>query len=198
MLFLTLLILIRSLPVVVASLATIGVASVCALGLLPLFGWQQSELTNGAATLILVIGADCVHFAAHYLETQAQATDTATALESTAKWVLAPCLLTTATTVGAFASFATGEVIALTQFGVTAAIGITLAFLLTFSLFPALLAVLPARSRSQPSLGSLAGSALTSYEPWNAAKATGTSPLYGARAPRHRRYSKAPSRDEHL
>ncbi len=150
MLFLTLLILIRSLPAVVASLATIGVASAWTLGLLPLLGWQQSELTNGAATLILVIGcADCVHFAAHYLETKPQFTNAATALESTSRWVLAPCFLTTATTVGAFASFATGEVIALTQFGVMAAIGITLAFLLTFSFFAALLAVVPMRPRSR-------------------------------------------------
>jgi predicted RND superfamily exporter protein len=149
MLFLTLMLLIRSLPIVVASLATIGVASVCTIGALPLFGWQQSELTNGAATLILVIGcADCVHFGAHYLEIRPRFADAASALESTARWVLGPCFLTTATTVGAFASFATGEVIALTQFGVMAGIGISLAFLLTFTFFPALLLLLPGGSRS--------------------------------------------------
>jgi predicted RND superfamily exporter protein len=148
MLFVGLLVLLRSLTAVLASLVTIGVASAWTMGLLPLLGWQQSELTNGAATLILVIGcADCVHFVAHYLEVRAQFEDRATALEATSRWVLAPCFLTTATTVGSFASFATGEVLALTQFGVMAAIGITAAFLLTFSLFPALLSILPARTR---------------------------------------------------
>jgi hypothetical protein len=150
MLFLALLILIRSLTAVLASLATIGVASAWTIGLLPLLGWQQSELTNGAATLILVIGcADCVHFAAHYLETRPQFSDNATALEATGRWVLAPCFLTTATTVGSFAAFASGEVLALRQFGVMAAIGIALAFVLTFSLFPALLVLVPARPRRQ-------------------------------------------------
>jgi predicted RND superfamily exporter protein len=148
MLFLGLLVLIRSLSAVLASLATIGVASAWTIGLLPLLGWQQSELTNGAGTLILVIGcADCVHFAAHYLETRPQFGGDATALEATGRWVLAPCFLTTATTVGSFASFASGEVLALTQFGVMAAIGIALAFLLTFSLFPALLVLAPSRRR---------------------------------------------------
>jgi predicted RND superfamily exporter protein len=150
MLFLTLMFLIRSLPVVLASLATIGVASAWTIGLLPLLGWRQSELTNGAATLILVIGcADCVHFAAHYLEIQPRFSDARAALISTARWVLAPCFLTTATTVGAFISFGTGEVLALKQFGVMAAIGITVAFLLTFSFFPALIAAFPATPRKQ-------------------------------------------------
>src|SRR5262245_20572318 len=149
MLFFTLLLLLRSLPAVVASLASIGVASAWTTGMLPLFGWQQSELTNGAATLILVIGcADCVHFAAHFLETRSQWSNTADALEATSRWVLAPCFLTSATTVGAFATFATGDVLALTQFGVMAAIGISLAFVLTFTVFPALMALLPARPRS--------------------------------------------------
>jgi predicted RND superfamily exporter protein len=149
MLFLTLMALVRSLSVVVASLVVIGVASAWTIGMLPLLGWQQNELTNGAATLILVIGcADCIHFAAHYLEVQRRFPSRAAALEATAGWVLAPCLLTTVTTVGAFASFTSGEVLALTQFGVMAAIGISFAFLLTFSLFPALLALLPTRGRA--------------------------------------------------
>ena len=150
MLFLTLLFLIRSLPAVLATLVTIGVASAWTIGLLPLLGWQQSELTNGAATLILVIGcADCIHFAAHYLETRPQFADASSALLAAGRWVLAPCFITSATTVGSFIAFASGEVIALTQFGVMAAIGIAFAFILTFTLFPALLAVLPTRPRSQ-------------------------------------------------
>lgn len=148
MLFLALFFLIRSLAAVLASLATIGVASAWTIGLLPLLGWQQSELTNGAATLILVIGcADCVHFVARYLEVRSSYGESVGALEDTARWVVAPCFLTTVTTIGAFASFASGEVLAVTQFGVMAAIGIAIAFLLTFTLFPALLVLLPPRPR---------------------------------------------------
>jgi len=148
MLFLALFFLIRSLAAVVATLATIGVASAWTVGLLPIIGWQQSHLTSGAATLILVLGcADCVHFVTYYLENRSRFTTSLQALEATSQWVLAPCLLTTATTVGAFASLASGEVLALIQFGAVAGIGISLAFLLTFSLLPALLVLFSLRSR---------------------------------------------------
>jgi uncharacterized protein len=148
MLFLALLFLIRSLPAVVASLATIGVASAWTIGLLPVLGWQQSHLTSGAATLILVLGcANCVHFITHYLEVRPQFRENIEALDATTRWVVAPCFLTTATTVGAFASLASGQVLALVQFGVVAAIGVSLAFFLTFSLFPALLILFPLRPR---------------------------------------------------
>jgi len=148
MLFLTLLFLIRSLSAVLASLATIGVAAACTIGMLPLLGWQLNELTTGASTLILVIGcADCIHFVAHYLETRAQFDDDPAALSATSRWVLAPCFLTTATSAGSFASFATGGVLALTQFGVMSAIGVSLAFILTFTLLPALMVLVPAKPR---------------------------------------------------
>jgi predicted RND superfamily exporter protein len=148
MLFLALLVLLRSLRAVIASLITIGISSVWMIGLLPLLGWQQSHLTSGAATLILVLGcADCVHFVAHYLEVRPRFKGDLQALEATSRWVLAPCFLTTATTAAAFASFATSEVLALRQFGVMAGIGVSIAFALTFSLFPALLTLLPPRPR---------------------------------------------------
>jgi hypothetical protein len=148
MLFLTLLLLLRSLPAVVISLTAIGVASAWTIGMLPLLGWQRSELTSGAATLILVIGcADCVHFVARYLETRSTFEDERRALVSTSRWVLAPCFLTTATTAASFASFASGGVHSLTQFGLLAGIGVSLAFLLTFTLLPAMLALIPPKPR---------------------------------------------------
>jgi hypothetical protein len=150
MLFLTLMFLLRSLPAVLASLVTIGVASAWTIGSLPLLGWQLSELTNGAATLILVIGcADCVHLVSHFLETRPRFDSDAEALASASQWVLAPCFLTTATSAGAFASFASGGVHSLTQFGLLAAMGVVIAFFLTFSLLPAALVLLPPRPRTQ-------------------------------------------------
>jgi len=149
MLFLTLMFLLRSLPAVLASLATIGVASAWTIGALPLLGWELSELTNGAATLILVIGcADCVHLVSHFLETRPSFGSDAEALESASRWVLAPCFLTTATSAGAFASFASGGVHSLTQFGLLAAMGVVIAFFLTFSLLPAVLVIFPPRPRT--------------------------------------------------
>lgn len=148
MLFVALFFLIRSLPVVLATLVTIGVASAWTMGFLPVIGWKQSELTSGAATLILVIGcADCIHFAARFLRIREKFESPSVGLEAAAHWVLAPCLVSTITTAAAFGSFATGGVIALTQFGVLSAVGIILVFLLTFSLFPALLLLFRAKAR---------------------------------------------------
>jgi hypothetical protein len=147
MLFIALLVLLRSLPAVIATLAVIGVSAAWTIGLLPIIGWQQSELTNGAATLILVVGcADCVHFVTHYLEKRSHHANAVGVLRETAGWVLAPCFLTTATTVAAFVSFASSGVLALTQFGLLAAIGVSFAFALTFTFFPAALVLL----RTQP------------------------------------------------
>ncbi len=149
MLFLTLLLLLRSLPAVLASLATIGVATALTLASLPLLGWQRSQLTEGAATVILVIGcAGCVHFVAHYLEERARFADEREALIATARSILAPCLLTSATTVASFVALASAGLFSLTRFGVVAAVGVSLAFVLTFSLLPALLVLLPVRPRS--------------------------------------------------
>jgi hypothetical protein len=148
MLFLTLLLLLRSLPAVLASLATIGVASICSLGALPLLGWPLSELTSGAAAAILVIGcADCIHFAAQHLETRARLGSDGASLVEAARHVAAPCFLTTATSAAAFASFGFEGIRSLLQFGVTAGIGVSLAFLLTFTLLPALLVLWPGRTR---------------------------------------------------
>jgi predicted RND superfamily exporter protein len=150
MLFLTLLLLLRSLPAVVASLATIGADAALTLAALPLLGWPRSELTEGAATVILVIGcASCVHFSAHYLKCRADSADVITALVAACRRIQAPCFLTCATSVASFVSLASGGLHSLTRFGVLAAVGVSLAFVLTFTLLPALLALLPVRPRSQ-------------------------------------------------
>ena len=149
MLFATLLLLLRSLPAVLATLVTINVNAALTLASLPLLGWQRSQLTEGAATVILVIGcAGCVHFAAHYLEERARFQNDAVALVATTRSILAPCFLTSATTLASFVALASGGLFSLTRFGVVAAIGVSLAFLLTFSLLPALLVLLRVRPRN--------------------------------------------------
>jgi predicted RND superfamily exporter protein len=150
MLFIALLLLLRSVPGVLASLATIGAASLLSLGLLPVFGWRLSELTNGAATAILVIGcADCVHFVANHLETRLHFVDLRDSLVASSRDVSAPCFLTTATSAGSFACFGAGGAHSLVQFGVMAAIGICVAFIFTFTLLPALLRLFPGKLRNR-------------------------------------------------
>jgi hypothetical protein len=150
LLFFTLLFLIRSIWAVSAILLAIGGAVICTLGVIPVFGWHQSELTSAAAAVILVIGcADSVHFVAQFLGSRSGFANDHTALAAASREVQAPCALTTATTAGSFLSFTAGGVHSLVQFGVLAAIGVSLAFLLTFSLLPALLALLPPNVRSE-------------------------------------------------
>jgi predicted RND superfamily exporter protein len=146
MLFLTLLLLLRSFPAVVASLLTVAATSALTMATLPILGWPRSELTNGAATVILVIScADCVHFVSRYLRTRSRFEDNTSALVATGRWITAPCLMTTATTAGAFAAMASGGVLSMVRFGTVAAVGVFVASFLTFSLLPALLSMLPVR-----------------------------------------------------
>ncbi len=149
LLFLTLLALLRSWHAVAASLASVGVAALFTVAALPLLGWPLSDLGSSAATLVLVIGsADCIHFVSRYLELLPGAASREAALGEAARAVSAPCIMTTATTALAFLCFGLGGVEALTRFGALAALGVTLALGLTFSLLPALLALSPKTLRS--------------------------------------------------
>jgi predicted RND superfamily exporter protein len=87
------------LPAVVASLLTVGATAALTRAVLPILGWPPSEITSGAATVILVISCtDFVHLVVRCLEMRGRFADPATALVATGRWTTAPRLMTTATT----------------------------------------------------------------------------------------------------
>jgi len=138
----------RSWLPVVATLLTLGVTLLWTLGLMGWLGWAQNAITQTLAPLIMVIGvADAVHLITAVV---GRSEWNAKGIEEAAGNVASPCLMTSVTTAVALASFGVSGVESLARFGVVAASGVLIALLLSFSLLPALLLLLPDMQKGKP------------------------------------------------
>ncbi len=146
----------RTLAVVAASLATVGVAVLWTLGTLAWLGWPQNSLTQTLAPLVLVIGVcDGIHLISGYVRHLARPRATShperrAALERALRDVATPCLMTSVTTAAGFISFATADLESFARYGIVAAVGVMAALVLSFSLLPLLLLHLSAESIHVP------------------------------------------------
>jgi predicted RND superfamily exporter protein len=141
---LTIFLLTRTWQAILVVMATIGCATAWMMGCQALFDWVQGPFTMAAPTVVMVVGtADAIHFLGRYAAERSRQLDRTQALLRTAEVVGPPCIMTTLTTSAAFLSFAFGETIGLARFGVLAALGVSFALLLCFSLLPALILLLP-------------------------------------------------------
>jgi uncharacterized protein len=139
----------RSWPAVTAALLTLFVALVWTFGALGALGWPQDSVLQTLAPLVLTTGVcDAIHLLSRHASLARAAPITRAArraaLGRAACEVARPCLVTTATTGGAFLSFATSDLETFVRFGVVAAVGVVVCLLLTFSLLPLLVLALPA------------------------------------------------------
>jgi hypothetical protein len=140
----------RSWQCVVASLSCVGIALLWTFGALGWIGWPRDSVLELLAPFILVMGiCDDNHFFSRYADELESTTGKRSretrraALERAARYVSAPCLFATATTVVALMSFAASDLDTFRRFGVMSAIGIAVCMLLTFTLLPLLLGWLP-------------------------------------------------------
>lgn len=144
-----LLIAIRSWQSVVAVLASIGLATGTGMGALFLFGWPWDPLTSAAPTLALVLGcADGIHFVASYWGYRARSQDRECALISASRETFVPCALTTATSIAGLLSFSTTESVGFSRFGGVTAAGVLFCLLMTYTVIPALIRLLPDGTRA--------------------------------------------------
>ncbi len=141
----------RSLVATAATLLTVGLALLWTFGALGWLGWPQDSVLQVLATVLLIVGVcDAVHLLSRLRLELAEAPRSGTraglrgALRRAGDGVAAPCLLTSLTTAGAFASFATSDLATFVRFGAISAFGVIACLLLTFSLLP--LAILAAGS----------------------------------------------------
>ncbi len=139
----------RVLPMAV-SMVTVGIGAGWLLGAYGFAGRDINMVTMILPTLVLVIGvSDCVHVMNHVAELSPSWTGTrAELVKKAAGFVFMPCLFNTVTTGVGFASLATAPMAVLRDLGVYAAVGLSVAFLLSFILCP--LALLS--PRFEPSL----------------------------------------------
>ena len=145
-----LLVLLRSVAATAVALVAVGVAVLWTMGALGWIGWARNSLTQTLPPLVLVIGVcDGIHVISRYAarcaarppaDRAARRRLVAEALAEVAR----PCLLTTLTTGAGFVSFATAELGSFVEFGWIAAFGVVAALLLSFTLLPIALVMLPA------------------------------------------------------
>lgn len=143
---LSILLLFRRPAVPAIAMGVVGLATLWVMGLIGLLGWQINLLTPVLVMIILVVGvADGIHiFAAYFQELDGTRTPEA-ALHRALGHVLAPCLVTSLTTMAGFLSLLSSSLEPIRRFGTLAAVGVAWAFLLSVLLLPAAIRLVPAR-----------------------------------------------------
>jgi predicted RND superfamily exporter protein len=132
-----------------------GVSVVLTLAIQARLGHPLSLMTAMIPVLITVLGiADEIHFFDIFLSLRAQHPEQpATSLAwETLRQVFFPCTAMTLTTVIGFASFWATEAPALRVFGLMAGIGLAVSWLISVTLVPTVLAVVPIRAQPRWSL----------------------------------------------
>lgn len=130
-----------------AMLATVTILVMTIMATMGLGGWLGFFLSTGTINVPIVVltiaVADCVHIVAsmQYAQRQGQTRREAVAYSLRLNWM--PIFITSATTAVGFLTLMMSESPVFVDFGVLSAIGVMLAYLLSVTLFPALLVVLP-------------------------------------------------------
>lgn len=129
---------------VLTVLGAVGVS----VGLMSAIGEPINILNNTLTTLLYTIGlSDAVHVLSRFREERARAETHREAAVKTFEAMAVACFLTSLTTAVGFLSLATSNTDILQRFGVTCAVGILIAYLLTITLLPSALSVFGLRSR---------------------------------------------------
>ncbi|MCB0769346.1 MAG: MMPL family transporter [Flavobacteriales bacterium] len=125
---------------VVVPIGVVGLSVLWQVGMLTLMGKPLSILTMLLPTILFVVGmSDVVHILERYIEALRLGHGKERALAITYKEVGLATTLTSITTAIGFATLLTSGIQPIREFGVYTGIGVILAFLLAFSLLPAVL-----------------------------------------------------------
>lgn len=125
---------------VVVPIGVVGLSVLWQVGMLTLMGKPISILTMLLPTILFVVGmSDVVHILERYIEALRLGHGKERALAITYKEVGLATTLTSITTAIGFATLLTSGIQPIREFGVYTGIGVILAFLLAFSLLPAVL-----------------------------------------------------------
>lgn len=131
---------------VVVPLACCTIIVLSVSGLLGLMQWPVTVVSSNFISLLLIISISLnVHLIVRYRELQhaGPERDHLDLLGQSVRDMFRPCLFTTLTTMVAFGSLVVSDIPPIVDFGWMMVLGIMIAFLLTFSLFPSVMALLP-------------------------------------------------------
>ena len=125
---------------VLLPLITCAATCLFMFGLLGLLGWRVTVVSSNFVALLLILClALTLHIIVRYRETHERQphADQFTLVSETVRHIVAPCAYTALTTVVAFSSLLVSGIRPVIDFGWMMSIGIVVAFLFSFTLFPA-------------------------------------------------------------
>ncbi|MFN3918394.1 MAG: efflux RND transporter permease subunit [Flavobacteriales bacterium] len=134
----------KSISGILLPLIVVGLSVLWTLGLMAFLGKSLNLLLTVMPTIIFVVGmSDVVHFKSKYLEELRHGSKKEVAIWLTIKDIGLATFLTTFTTALGFATLLASSVLPVNDFGLYAAIGVTLAYVVTMLTLPAVLFLLP-------------------------------------------------------
>jgi len=140
--------LLRSVTATFSTVIIIICSILCAMGMFGWLGWTLTGPSTSAPTVILTMAvADCVHILVTFLYEMRQGSSKADAMRESIRINLQPVFITSVTTVLGFMTMNFSEVPPFRDLGNTVAMGVIAAFFLSTILLPALIMVLPIRTR---------------------------------------------------
>lgn len=125
---------------VVLPIAAVAITAVVVVGGMAVGGEPFNILNNIIPTLLIIIGiSDSIHLIGRYREELARGDGAQPAGERTVIHMGIACLLTSVTTAVGLASLLVSKTVMLRHFGLTAGIGVMVAYLVTITFLPAVL-----------------------------------------------------------
>ena len=127
----------RSLTWTLLTLLVIGLSVFWTVGTMYLTGYELNFLSVLIPSILLIIGtSDCVHILCQYQDCLNTCPTRKKSVSETISIMILPCLLTTLTTVVGFSSLAFTRIEPIRIFGLSSAVGIVFAYILSISLLP--------------------------------------------------------------
>ncbi|MEX2366045.1 MAG: MMPL family transporter, partial [Pseudohongiellaceae bacterium] len=137
----------RKLRYVLVPLLCSTCTALLAVGMLGLLDWRVTVVSSNFISLLLIITISLtVHLMVRYRELEQEEPDIThqQRLRLTLQNMIRPCAYTSLTTIVAFGSLVVSDIPPIVDFGWMMVVGIIIAFCLTFTLFPSILALMPA------------------------------------------------------
>ena len=132
----------RSAKWVIMPLLTAALSVCYTIGLLGFLGWQATVISSNFVALLGITTISLtIHLIVHYREQQHTHQDQSPAelVFETMRAKFLPCVYTALTTIAAFGSLTVSGILPVEYFGWMMCLGIVIAFVATYTLFPALL-----------------------------------------------------------
>jgi len=150
-------------------LTVVAIAVIWSFAFMAIAGWQMTMVSAMLMPLILAVGvADTIHVVVHFRRQLASGENRQQAVRSSLLKLLRPCFFTTITTMAGLLALLVSAIAPVRQFGVVAAVGVFAAFVVSITVVPACLLMIPASGgdRSSGTVGAL-GKFLKNVNVWS-------------------------------